>query len=510
MPTDPVNHDFSLPKKQSKKGILLLALMEITQIWKQILPLVIVAFFKKSVGISIVLAIFVAVLLYFLGRALLSYYHFTYWIDTSTKDFYIKKGILNKSTLVIKKENIQEVNIQQSFWHKLLGIYQLEIDCPGDKLKELKVQAISHQEALNLKFYLQGDNTSVKEDKDVEVYQALEPNRITVSAIIKHGLTSNYTRNFLVFFVFGGYLFNKVSEFKELIVWEDWIDTKGVESNFHQLDWQSIAILGLGLLILMFLFGMVYNIILSVVKYYDFRIIKNKDFLTLEYGLFSTKSTMLGRSKIQKIITKQNYFQRKWRISQMEFRQIIKDTDIQSKKILIPACENKVVDDLQTFVFSEVPIFNYKIKALKRKLWLLHFKFLLIPIIIFIFASLFYQLHWAILLFYCVIAEGWVLLKYHNNQLMMNEKQMAVQSGIWDLKTETIAIDNVQIIKMSQYFWQKKSGIASFTVQTAGGNLFFRTISKMEVSKIINYCLYKIENKINTDKIKDEGLDTSC
>ena len=87
---------------------------------------------------------------------------------------------------------------------------------------------------------------------------------------------------------------------------------------------------------------------------------------------------------------------------------------------------------------------------------------------------------------------------------------MAVQSGIWDLKTDTIAIDNVQIIKMSQYFWQKKSGIASFTVQTAGGNLFFRTISKLEVSKIINYCLYKIENKINIDKIKDEGLDTSC
>ncbi|MGO4709497.1 PH domain-containing protein [Chryseobacterium sp. 2TAF14] len=148
-------NSFFQPQRQSKTGIVLLFLYNIGMVIKNLWVFVILFFVRKDKMESwiIVLAI-IAVLLILIVSAVLQYYHFKYYIDEENEEFVIHEGIINTSVTKIKKENIQEVNISQPFVHRFFNIYKLEIDIPGSSEKEVKISALTQQNAIDLKKYL--------------------------------------------------------------------------------------------------------------------------------------------------------------------------------------------------------------------------------------------------------------------------------------------------------------------------------------------------------------------
>ncbi|MBS1548243.1 MAG: PH domain-containing protein [Bacteroidetes bacterium] len=502
--------DFSQPRRQSKIGIVLLAAMEIGQIWKQLLPIVAIALFKKKDNLLYIFLGFLIIVLVFTIRAILHYKNFSFWVAHLTKDFYIQKGIVHKKTIIIKKENIQEVNIHQPFLHKILGIYQLEIDSPGKEGNEAKVQAISWQDAVMLKAYLldkpMDSSTQVEKIKPTSAPQ--DSFVISPWTLLKYGLTANYLRNFLAIFVFGGYLINKFSEYKEILDVDSYLKMGEKQVSAMEINLQMILLLFI-VLVFVFTLGLVFNIVKSFILFFNFKLERKEQYLNIQHGLFSTKTYLLAKSKIQMLTEVQNYIQKKWNISHFEIQQIEKETDRKTNKIQIPIDDDQKRQWLMQFVFSAKPEFAFNSRALKRKLWLQHFKFIVIPIIMFIFASSFWELNILGLLAYCLLVELYIIIRYNNNRLMLNEKWMATQSGFWDIKTKTIDLDKIQTMAVKQYFWQKKSKIASIKVYTAGGNLYFSSVQASTVQKMINYCLYKIENTENLNN-EDERLASSC
>lgn len=149
------NNAFSSPQRQSKIGIVLLTFVNIGKFLRAIGIFMIIALFRRDNMTSFPFLISIIIIFILLAvYTFFDYYSFSYFIDSKNEKFVIKKGIINKKEIGIEKSKIQEVNINQPFIHRLLGVYELEIDSPGSDKKEVKVNAISYQNALDIKNYL--------------------------------------------------------------------------------------------------------------------------------------------------------------------------------------------------------------------------------------------------------------------------------------------------------------------------------------------------------------------
>ena len=147
--------DFSQPQRQSSIGILIMFFYTLQQYARALWPMIVIWIFKFDevnilyffLGISIIF-VSIGVVSY------LKYLNFTFFLDTENEEFIITDGIFNKTKIAIQLRKIQQVNINQSFIQKLIGVYELDVDTAGSTKKEVAIKAISHELALELKFRL--------------------------------------------------------------------------------------------------------------------------------------------------------------------------------------------------------------------------------------------------------------------------------------------------------------------------------------------------------------------
>src|SRR5690606_31896026 len=132
-------------------------------------------------------------------RVSINYFYFLYQVIHDV--FVIKKGWLNKSTTVIKLDKINEINLNQKFIHKLIGLYLVNIDTVGSSKIEIVINEIEFKKALALKAVL-AQKVEVESDSDIleeDIPNQTASNdkiKIDLFSLIKIGLTRNYLQTF--------------------------------------------------------------------------------------------------------------------------------------------------------------------------------------------------------------------------------------------------------------------------------------------------------------------------
>ncbi|WP_185146644.1 PH domain-containing protein [Chryseobacterium sp.] len=495
------NNAFSRPQRQSAKGILLITVVNFGKFLKAIWPLYLFVFFKQNeyqwlmmLALTALPFLFFAVISYF------QYRNFSYFINTKTGEFVIRSGIINKKTISIEKIKIQEVNINQPFIHKVLNIFKLEIDTPGSDTKEVRVNAISYQNALDLKNYLlENRGSAVLTTDQTQLLSAPPPENkvsISIASLLKYGLTANYLKSFLAIIAFAFYMGKNAIEFLKEQSAEDFI----VENRkaFAVALLENFSVLGIaGFICLIFLMGIVVNVILNLVMYFNMRITKNSSRLSLEYGLINTKHVIIAPHKVQMVIEIQNFIQKKINILHLKFRQVSGEEDHKELHNSIPGCSKTERNDFLKFIWKILPQYQYSLKPHPRTLIISSLIFVGIPIIISIFVhSIFKEYFWLILL-YGVLAELMLIASFRNSRLYYNEYFLCLKSGIWDIEKKTVEYQKIQSIKVSQYIWQRKNDLGSVHFFTAGGKISFRSTRFSKIKKLVNYGLFKVESDQN-------------
>ncbi|WP_185146908.1 PH domain-containing protein [Chryseobacterium echinoideorum] len=488
-------NSFFTPQRQSKIGIALLFLYSTGEVIKNSWIFIFLFFFRdKKFDLWIIFLIVSAVFFILSTSAVLQYYNFRYYIDAKNEEFIIHKGIINKSSTKIKIRNIQEVNISQSFVHRLFNIFKLEVDSPGSSEKEVSISALSRQNAYDLKKYLleekniEIENGHIAPDDTAEISTKKQLS-ISNLSILKYGLTANYVQSFFALISLVIYGITQLNDLLKKAELDAHIDYDEIEKNVLSYSFPIL----LGIILLVLILGVIVNSVRAIIRYFNFKVEENYRNFSFEYGLFSTKNAIVTKSKVQVVTEIQNWVQKKMNVSLVKFLQIGKSENEKNVSSVL-GISQKEKEHLICSIWGDIPKFNNVLKPNYRMLIVNHLIWIVFPflIVFFIDKSIVIN-YWEAAIMIFIIIEIIIIFSYLNLRLFYNENFIRLRSGFWDVHYRTFEIDKIQTVKISQYFWQKKSNLGSITFYTSAGKFGISVLNFSEVKKLFNNIIYKIE-----------------
>ncbi len=491
-----INLKFNEPQRQSKLGILILFGYQAQNFFKAFWPLVLVVFFKGGKD-ALILYLSVFLLVVILGTiSYLKYWYFTFYIDYENEEFIIHKGVINKTKLNIPLEKIQQVNMSQNILHKVAQVYKVVIDTAGSKGEEVSISALSLAHAKAFKDQLQQAIQSLEATPEQEVINVSDKEnlqqtfKISFSTLVKIGLTSKYKESISLLIIGFFYVVDNISRFDL----DEYIDENEVEQYFNLYASLFSAVILVCILIAALL---IFNLVRTVLKYFNYQVFIKKDSVLFKYGLIKTKEIFLKPYKVQIFIQKQNWFQKKLKLSEVYVEQA-KSGNLGNvkEKLQIPGVNKDELDALKLLIFNHLPEFNETILPNYRK-WLVPNVILGLIFGLLFWVSNFFNLFVISYLYYLpilLLITFLCYMAYRNSSAMMGKDYVQIKGGIWDIDYELFENTKIQGIETQQYIWQKPFDIGSVTIYTAGGNLNISTYQMSELMAWVNYWLYKTES----------------
>lgn len=494
--------DFSQSQRQSIVGIWVLFFYSLQRYARAFWPIILVWVFKFDEINKVYLVI--AMFLFFASIGIISYFrylNFTFALDSENSEFVISEGIFNKTKTTIQLYKIQQVNINQSFIQRLIGVYELDVDTAGSNKKEGVIKAISHELALELKSrllenevlknYLVNETTSVEETEQ-KLFEAAHPLlKISFLSLLKVGITSNYERSIGLLLLFSNTIYESFIKFGD----EENANSEKIGSYIDEnLARNSILVM----VVLFFVIVLVINLTRVVFKYYDYTIARQKGSLLLSFGLLNTKSTIVKPEKVQITVVTRNFFQKKMGILGLKIKQATSGEKVQRKSsIEIPGCSELEHSTILKLLFQKIPEKGLMLKPNFRKLIFSIFLTIGLPLFAFMAIGCWFDssiFDYSYLTPVYVVFIGLIqYFKFKNNRLFINSDFIIKQSGAWDVSNEIIEPSKIQAISISQLFWHKNLNIGSVTLHTAGGDLAFQLGDYTVIKQHVNRWLYEIE-----------------
>jgi putative membrane protein len=494
--------DFSQPQRQSVVGILVMFFYTLQQYARALWPIIVIWIFKfddvnKTYLLLGTIVTFVAIAVV----SYLRYLNFTFFLDAENEEFIITEGVFNKTKTAIQLNKIQQVNINQSFVQRLIGVYELDVDTAGTNKKEGAIKAISHELALELKSRLLENEVkkSISETDEFQFEKSIEKPleeehpfiKISFLSLLKIGITSNYGRSISLLLLF----FITVSDYIKKITGRDVFHDENIE---NYVDKNFVIQTFLIFILLLLATVLAINLVRIVFKYFDYNITRQKGSLLLSFGLLNTKSTIIKSEKVQITTVTSNYFQKKMNILELKIRQVTSGEKEERKSAIeIPGCSASESDAILQLLFRKIPKKKVMLKPNFRKLGFSLFLSIGLPLSGFgafgywIMPAVF---EYSYLVPIYIILVGLVqFFKFKNNRLFIDDHFIIKQSGAWDISNEIIEPTKIQAITISQLFWHKNLDIGSITLHTAGGTISFQLGNFTTIKQYVNLWLYEIE-----------------
>jgi putative membrane protein len=428
----------------------------------------------------------------------LSYRRFTFYLDLQQQEFVINKGIFNRTQLTVQLDKIQQVNINQNLLQKIIGVYGLHIDTAGSDAQEVSIAAIDEDLAHNLREHLLSGKINETGSNEASTENVLQKDapllQVNFFTLLKVGLTSNYGSSIALLIAFLYPLYHNAKELLSAFDLEDRVDTV-IESLFSLF---SLAIIAGALLLLL----LTINVIRTLVKFFDFQISKHQRSLLIAAGLFSRKNTLLGPQKVQITTYKQNYFQKKMNLLNMDLKQAAqghspKGEEIKSANLEVPGCNTRERDEILIMILGKLPGKSKTFEPNWRFLNLPIFFKVVLPIaIFFIFWANIPAMHayYPLSIVYALVAVHIIYISYKRHHLRVDQEFIIKRSGIWDIEHEIIFPHKIQAITTSQYPWHKSVDVGHVNLHTSAGTIHFKYGNFSEIKQLVNYWLYQVES----------------
>lgn len=493
--------DFSQPQRQSAAGIIISGAYTLQQFVRaMIFPLIF--FMVKANKIALLYTVFGLVGIFILSLVYGYFYYlkFTFRLDTLKQEFIIEKGVFSRKHLTIPVEKIQQVNINQGFLQKLIGVYSLQIDTAGSDSKEVNISAISGQIAYALKEHLLNGNEQEATNTYNEVNQSANQTaspfiKLAPITLLKIGLTSNYGQSVALLI---GFAYAVLHNIKELLKTFD-NDHGQVEHLFTS----GFTLISVGILIFAIMaILLATNVIRTFIKYFDFQLSKHHQSLLISSGLLAKKNTLLHPNKVQITSYSQNYFQKKIGLFNMVLKQGYagkeqSDKETRSNNMEVPGCSPAEKDEVLRMILSKLPTEGVRYKP--------NFRFMNLPILFTVILPLLVYLvlyqflpeirpFYLLAIIYTLAVSFASYISYTKHRLIVSEDFIVKQSGIWDISQEIIEPHKIQSISTSQYPWHKTLDIGHVTLHTAAGNISFSYGNYTEIKTLVNWWLYQVES----------------
>lgn len=496
------NYNFSEPNKLERKALFLVLATSLWAVIRASWPILAIMFVKGGERSLYLLAVIGAITIVTFVAKLINFFFFSYEINAN--ELIIKKGWLSKSTTVVSLDKIHEVNLNQKFVHKLVGLYVISIDTAGSSKTEIEINGVDYKKALAFKDVITNYDVVEKQivsdfDKEdtaqisgeIAIDTTVKTIKIGLPSLVKIGLTRNYFQTLGLMIAFS---FQIIDQLQDLLYIDD--DATVYDDIFEASYEQYIGLVGIMLLLALIVLIVVFNLIRTLLTYYNFQINLKKQNITASYGLTDSHIVSVKSSKVQMFLFQQNYFQRLMNLFEVKIKQVESSEGNKNKKgLIIPGANYLELNIIFNVIFTNDLIeFKQFFKPHKRVLFL---KFLWLCIPAFIALAVMYitnSLHysWVILPAFLMIYLL-MYLGYKNEKMLYKDDFILLKKGVWDISTIYLPIYKIQKVSISQSYFQEKSQIGSLNLHTAGGivTLFYYDFNLLQ--QMANEILYKIE-----------------
>ncbi|WP_075589657.1 PH domain-containing protein [Labilibacter marinus] len=482
--------DLSIPTRQELRGFLVIFAFQALKMMRALWPMLIILFTKRNnlpngLTVPMILGI---VLVLLLVHSILYYLNFYFYVEGN--QFILKKGYLKKVVLSIPLERIQSVNTKQNILQQILNVYSLEIDTAGSAGKELKIYSLSGLYANELTQFLQSHKEREVEEQDesaTEVTEEEEVMRLSPAALLRIGISQNHIKTAIIIIVFGSQIIGQIEElFKQ--------QTEAYSDSVHSVVTNSGVVFIVGLVVLFLIISILSTLVYTVIKYFDFKLVKQQKSYRITAGLINKRKVLLPFSKVQQLNWETGPIKKLFGIYKISFKQAVSKEVKQKQVADAPGCLHHHIQRIREEVFKgDLPDDGEKIYAHPRYFNLLWFWSGMIPALLPIPLYI-YEPLW-------IIAGGaWLLLSALYCRLMLrkryfqfNKSQIIIGKGAISTIWQQVESFKTQSVDFRQSFFQKRRGLASLNVNNASGKIEILYIPEEMAHQLMNYLLYHVE-----------------
>jgi putative membrane protein len=223
-----------------------------------------------------------------------------------------------------------------------------------------------------------------------------------------------------------------------------------------------------------------------------------EDSFEINQGLFTKKTTILKKQKVQNITVSTNPLKKLIGIYFITFKQAVsgKVNVKKNKLIRIIGCKIAQVAIIKQSLFDATDVENeqdkYPDSYYKRRMFVFSFLFLIALYSFFYIGSQQIEvLYSAIVIVPLVVFL--ILKKVKKRFYKISDTMLLVGSGLLETHHTYFELFKVQNIKMKQSIFQKRSNVADLILQTASGKIKIPCIQLKDAIEIYNHTLYKVE-----------------
>lgn len=487
------------PQRQSPKAVILILLKYIRITVRQMWPILLIVLINPTSGKGIIITIIaLGIALISLIYSLVAYTRYYFFIQNN--ELCVRSGVFRKIVLNVPFDRIQSIDFKRNLVHQFLNVVSVQVDTAGSKGSELELDAIELERAEELReivlAYKRERNVSSIDDADpippIPVVQEAPELILSLSPkdLIKIGISENHIRTAAIIFAF---FLGLADDLDQLLGW----DIYGQLENTTT----AMSIFGLlaTLLAIPLFIGISFTITLmrTVLKYYGLKFWREGKSFKVVSGLFTRNEKSIQKSKIQVIRWVTSPLKRIFGIYQMNIYQATNMDQNQDKSLVIPGCYQLQVDHtLDTIVpdFKNAVFTSHEMHPSIVRLMVFLFGF--IPAILFGFMAWYNDgmMQWLlILVFPLAIWMGY--LYQHKRRLKIHPDFIVSEGGIFGNSYKLIEIYKVQSVHIESSPIQRRRGLASLHVFTAGGDISFPYLNAVVARQARDYILYRVEKE---------------
>ncbi len=484
--------DITKPTRQSIKGLALIFIQGLRQSIRMFWPMVLILVFQKEIfenkmvwGI-IGIAIFILLIIH----SILFYLNFYFYVTNG--EFILKKGYLRKKILTIPLDRIQSVNTKQNLLQQLLNVVTLEIDTAGTVGKELKIHALEKPFATELQNQLRSGKAKKlagETDAQVEINDAAEKLilKLTPIDLLKIGISQNHLRTGLIILAFGFQIFQKI---------QDIFEEKAEEYSSELVNYMSNSNWALLIFLIIFflIISILYSLVSTAIKYFDFKLLKREDAYRVESGLVNKRNVIIPLNKVQELNWETGPIKKQFGIYNLVFKQAVSGQNRRQQLVDAPGCLTEHLELLKNDLFgedelSEIPKIHSD-RYYFRRLWILYGW---IPVILatpFLFSN---WRFWIGVFVWLIISGAYGFLILNKRYFRINSKQIRISKGAISHKWKQMELFKIQAVEFRQTIFQKRRSLASLHLMNASGTMTIPYINELIAKQIYDYLLYHTE-----------------
>ncbi len=433
---------------------------------------IITAVNRSEQTFTIILIIIFAI--FALPGIVLGYYYFRFAI--TPRELVIHKGVLSRTTRNIPIERIQNIAVHQNFLQRILRIAKVQIETAGGQETEGELEFVSTAEADNIRRMIR----SYQDTSQGTAGAAAAPGTESIPVLTPDAETQEASN--LVFsmsardvvlcgmfgfsFVFVAIIFTGMQYFG--VSPEGLVESITDEqiSYLRSLDEATLWLFGAVALFIAVVLSWVTGILLTLNRYYNFRLTLDDGKLYKQSGLLTLSKATIPLKKLQMLVITSNPLSRRFGFRALELQTAGFGTKQKGPEVAVPLAKKERVQELAAMVlpFSYPETFRPVSPLTIRRAMVRYSALVVIAATagsLLLSPSAWWLLVILPLLYYPAV------LRFRARGYTVDEQNIIVKQGVWRERIAVIPLRRIQTISVSETLFQRRLGLATLLVDTA-------------------------------------------